>query len=208
MQIISSGKEVVKTRDKSKKRAEILDAAVLAFTELGFDRASMDYIAEKATASKRTVYNHFASKELLFNAVITRFIQDAAEQKQIKYDADTPLEEQLYRFADLKINLSTSPEQLGFMRMAFGVMITHPEISDQVMENTSTNEDGFQNWLLAAVADKKLKIEDVSVAAEVFWSMFSSSFFWMPLLQGPVDSERTQRLKEEFVATFLAKYSA
>ena len=34
--------------------------------EFGFSNVSMDAIAERAEASKRTVYNHFENKEALF----------------------------------------------------------------------------------------------------------------------------------------------
>ena len=81
----------IKRRDTSKKRNTILDAAIECFIELGYERTSMDYIAERACASKRTVYNHFASKELLFNAVIARFVVANEEQKQINYDPATSL---------------------------------------------------------------------------------------------------------------------
>lgn len=197
---------MIKQRDKSKKHNAILDAAVIAFEEMGFDRASMDYIAEKADASKRTVYNHFASKEILFNAVIERFIAETVEQKQIQYQSDEPIVSQLYKFADLKVNLSSSPEQLRFVKMAFGVMMTHPNIAAQVLASSELSEDGFQVWLNDAVKDGKLVIDDIALAAEVFWSMFTSTFFWMPMLQGQVEPSRAETLKKEFVATFLARY--
>ncbi|MDB5212979.1 MAG: hypothetical protein JWO86_906 [Myxococcaceae bacterium] len=40
------------------------------FLELGFERASMDEVANRAKTSKRSVYAHFESKEKLFLAVI------------------------------------------------------------------------------------------------------------------------------------------
>ncbi|REL35991.1 TetR/AcrR family transcriptional regulator [Thalassotalea euphylliae] len=196
----------IKPRDKSKKRNAILDAAIECFVEQGFERTSMDYIAEKACASKRTVYNHFASKELLFNAVIGRFVVANEEQKQIDYNPDTSLISQLRQFAQLKISISEDAKQLSFMRMAFGVLLTHPEIAEQVMQNTDKSEDGLHNWLQAAVDDGKLLINDIALAAEVFWSMFSSTFFWMALLQGPQEKARCELLTQEFLETFLAKY--
>ncbi|REL32539.1 TetR/AcrR family transcriptional regulator [Thalassotalea euphylliae] len=196
----------IKRRDTSKKRNTILDAAIECFIELGYERTSMDYIAERACASKRTVYNHFASKELLFNAVIARFIVANEEQKQIDYQPATSLAVQLRQFAQLKIAVSQDAKQLSFMRMAFGVLLTHPEIAERVMQNTDKSEDGLHNWLQAAVDDGKLLINDIALAAEVFWSMFSSTFFWMALLQGPQEKARCELLTQEFLETFLAKY--
>ena len=52
-----------KKRDTSKKRLAILDGAIRVFIENGYETSSMDRIAEAAGVSKRTVYNHFPSKE-------------------------------------------------------------------------------------------------------------------------------------------------
>ena len=54
----------------NEKRAQIIEAAVSEFQELGFTGASMDRVAARADVSKRTVYNHFESKEALFRAIL------------------------------------------------------------------------------------------------------------------------------------------
>jgi AcrR family transcriptional regulator len=51
-------------------REHILWVAKEVFLELGFERASMDAVANRAGTSKRSLYAHFESKEKLFLAVI------------------------------------------------------------------------------------------------------------------------------------------
>ena len=51
-------------------RERILFAAKEVFFEQGFERASMDAVASRAKASKRTLYAHFESKERLFLDVV------------------------------------------------------------------------------------------------------------------------------------------
>jgi AcrR family transcriptional regulator len=53
-----------------KLREHILWTAKDVFLEMGFERASMDVVANQAETSKRTLYAHFESKERLFLAVI------------------------------------------------------------------------------------------------------------------------------------------
>src|SRR6476469_10928079 len=48
----------------------ILEAAQRHFNEHGLERANVDAIAADAGVSKMTVYNNFASKEGLFQAVV------------------------------------------------------------------------------------------------------------------------------------------
>jgi AcrR family transcriptional regulator len=50
-------------------RKHILWAAKDVFLEMGFERASMDMVAERAATSKRSLYAHFESKDKLFLAV-------------------------------------------------------------------------------------------------------------------------------------------
>jgi AcrR family transcriptional regulator len=58
------------TRRGDELREHILWIAKTVFLEAGFERASMDVVAARAGASKRSVYAHFESKEKLFLAVI------------------------------------------------------------------------------------------------------------------------------------------
>src|SRR5882724_2632250 len=51
-------------------REHILRTAKDVFLELGFERASMDVVAARASTSKRTLYAHFESKDKLFLAVV------------------------------------------------------------------------------------------------------------------------------------------
>jgi len=48
----------------------ILWTAKDVFLEMGFERASMDHVANRAKTSKRSLYAHFENKEKLFLAVI------------------------------------------------------------------------------------------------------------------------------------------
>ncbi len=53
-----------------KLREHLLSVAKDVFLEMGFERASMDVIANRAKTSKRTLYAHFESKEKLYRAVV------------------------------------------------------------------------------------------------------------------------------------------
>jgi TetR/AcrR family transcriptional regulator of autoinduction and epiphytic fitness len=53
-----------------RKREAIVRAAVEEFRASGYEATSMDRIAEVAGVSKRTVYNHFPSKEALFSMIL------------------------------------------------------------------------------------------------------------------------------------------
>ena len=197
-----------KPRDTSKKHESILEAAITCFVEHGYDGTSMDMIAECAEASKRTVYNHFPSKEVLIEEAFNRFLKQAFDAKEIEYCPDRPIETQLSEFAESKMMLTADPRRLGLMRVTLGAFITHPQMAEKAIAYSDSLDDGLVTWLKAADEDGRLKIKDAELAAEVFWSLFSGTFFWPPILEGPVEGKRGKRLKREFIQVFMARYAA
>jgi AcrR family transcriptional regulator len=59
-------------RRTDRSRAQILDAAAVAFRELGFDGASLEEIATRAGLTRKTIYNLFGSKEDIALSLIAR----------------------------------------------------------------------------------------------------------------------------------------
>jgi AcrR family transcriptional regulator len=69
-------------RGRAGKRAAVLDAARAVFGREGYSRSSIDAIAGEAGVSTRTIYNHFPSKEELFNVVLTASATQVADDFQ------------------------------------------------------------------------------------------------------------------------------
>ena len=56
-------------KSRPDKHDAIIRAASEMFLAEGFDRTSLDQIAQRAGVSKQTIYSHFADKEALFKAI-------------------------------------------------------------------------------------------------------------------------------------------
>ncbi len=195
-------------RDTSKKRNSILDAAVKTFQKEGYENASMDRIAEVAKASKRTVYNHFESKEALFHAVLDRFFEEIKPLKQITYDPARSLEDQLSDFARAKVEIVTNPSWLGLMKVTMGVFIRDPNLVQTAMGKAMAGEDTLVTWLNAAKKDGKLTFDNAELTATIFWSLISGGLFWPLLFQDAPAQAELQTLKEELIQVFLSRYRA
>ena len=193
-------------RDTSKKRHQILDAAITAFDEKGYDNASMDYVAHVSDSSKRTVYNHFPSKEALFQAIIDRFIDELIEVKQIDYCAERSIKDQLMHFINNKLIIANNPKWLAVMKVSTSVFIANPELAHQTINKLADLEGIFANWLRAAVADNKLAINNIDAAAMIFNSMLSGTFFWPTIIGNKLPTTMTEIMKQEIVETFVNKY--
>jgi TetR/AcrR family transcriptional regulator of autoinduction and epiphytic fitness len=191
-----------------KKRAELLEAAADAFCDEGYEAASMDRIAERAGASKRTVYNHFGSKEALFHAVFEEFFEKVSELTQVTWDPARSLEAQLADFARSKSEVIADGRWRGLMLVGLGVCVQAPDFSLKTLARARAGEDTLVEWLRAANKAGKLKVPDAKAAADLFWSMVSGALFWPQLFVGPMPIKVRKRISADVIETFLCRFRA
>ena len=71
-----------KEREKKFRQSVMVDAAEELFAKKGFDKVTMNEIANKAEFTKRTLYRYFNSKEDLFFAVALKGFKEMAQYCQ------------------------------------------------------------------------------------------------------------------------------
>src|SRR5277367_2642966 len=103
-----------------RKRDAIISAAIEEFLATGYDATSMDRIAARANVSKRTVYNHFPSKEVLFAAILHQLWEARQTGDTPTYRADEPLRGQLLELVMRKLRLLTDESFIALARVAIG----------------------------------------------------------------------------------------
>lgn len=192
--------------NRSNKRQAILDAAIVEFQEHGLYGANMDRIAERAPASKRTVYKYFRTKEELFQAAISLTLDQISTLKEIPYDPERSLEDQLGDFAQAKASIAENPTWLGLMRVALAAFIQDPDLLKATLGKSEEGEDTLVAWLKAAQSDGKLDVPNVELAAKMFWSMSAGVLMWPQVLYSTMDPTIREILKGELVRMFLRNH--
>lgn len=197
------------TRSELKRRA-ILQAAKQAFQERGVHNTSMDELAALAEVSKRTVYNHFASKEALIITLMGELWQQATQCAGGVYEAHTDLQLQLRKLIEAEIEVICSREYIELNRVAFDHFFHRPEALRQQMEKFSAIETGITRWLKAATADGRLRDLDIEIGSKQIHSLIKGSCFWPQLMQvSPLLNPQERReLAERTAALFLSQYAA
>ncbi len=201
--------EKEKTRSELKREA-IVEAAKRAFEAYGVQGTSMDKLAEIAQVSKRTVYNHFTSKEELVLHLISDLWQQSMVQVDIPYSPDEPLDDQLERLLEAEVALVSGSEFLGLARIAAGHFMYHPEdIRDRVAEFDAM-ETALHRWLLAAAEDGRLKPLDTSLAVKQLHSLVKGSCYYLQLLglAPELDDDEKAKLVSDTAELFLGHYRA
>ncbi len=107
------------------KKMEILNAASSVFLEHGYERSSMDGVAKRAGCSKATLYNYFASKENLLDAVVraysTHFLTRAANDLCSPQNETLSLEIKLQQFGECMLGaMTTDWKSMQLYRMVVG----------------------------------------------------------------------------------------
>lgn len=190
------------------KREDILEAAVTEFKKNGFNATSMDRIAATAKVSKRTVYNHFESKEILFQTITQAACDRITQVSEHPYSADIPVEEQLCKIAEQEIALLISPEFLDTVRMITSESFATPELTRSNFENFQDNSIGIVKWIILASESGKLKVKDPIRAGKQFLALIENFALW-PQLYGlkPAPDDKEQKLIiESTVEMFLNTY--
>jgi TetR/AcrR family transcriptional regulator of autoinduction and epiphytic fitness len=188
-----------------RKRVAIIDAAIAEFRANGFEATSMDKIAATAAVSKRTVYNHFPSKDELFAEIMSQLWQDSVAQMAIPYRAGEPLRPQLMELLRQKMRMLADASFLDLARVAIAETIHSPERAREMVARLSDKDVGLAPWIRAAQADGKLKPADAQFAAHLLEAPLKSFAFWPQVTMGqPIPGQAIQeQVLEAAVGMFL-----
>ncbi|BAQ82482.1 TetR/AcrR family transcriptional regulator [Pseudomonas sp. St29] len=192
------------------KRNAIIQAAISEFRASGFDITSMDKIAATAGVSKRTVYNHFPSKEELFAEILHKLWASISAQADVVYRHDRPLREQLEALLRAKLQLLADDNFLDLARVAIAATIHSPERAQDMVARLGEREEGLTLWIRGALADGRLKPLDPEFAAQQMHGLLKSFAFWpqITLGQPPLAADLQTRVIESALDMFLSHYQA
>lgn len=189
------------------KRMQILDAAEELFHSIGVENTSMDQLAQQAQVSKRTVYNHFATKDVLFQAILQRMFDKLSEGSELRFDISTSIDQQLRRIAEDEVAMLSSDAFLRVAKIAIMQVMQRPELAKVMNDNALGCKRYLETFLTDACAAGVLKITDIPFASKQFIFQLKSFVFYPTLfgLEKQTDAVR-EKIIDEAVMMFLARY--
>lgn len=206
---VREGAEPAKLRLTDRKREDILRAASEAFRHDGFRGSSAEDIAERAGVSKRTLYNHFASKDVLFDAVIESYWLRLTSQIEASADPSLPIEDRIVSLTLSRLSVLIDPEVLGFFRAILGESMRTAELTRAWGHGVDAlSLLGLTAFVLEEKARGRLAFESAETAASQLWGLCLDPLFWpsVLLLRARIDRAERERVAREGAKTFLARY--
>ncbi|QKV55502.1 TetR/AcrR family transcriptional regulator [Comamonas antarctica] len=193
-----------------RKRAAIVQAAVAEFRARGFEATSMDQVAATAEVSKRTLYNHFASKEALFAQILRQLWDRSAARMDLAYRPDLPLAPQLSALLLQKVALVSGADFIDLARVALTATLHSPQRAQDMLQRLAQKENALLTWVCAAQQDGRLKPADPLQVVQQMESLVKGSAFWPQVTLGqPRLGPRMQKqLAADTAELVLSRYAA
>ncbi len=193
-----------------RKRAAIVQAAVAQFRAHGYEATSMDQVAAAAEVSKRTLYNHFASKEALFAQILVQLWERSVALLDLAYRPDRPLQEQLSALLLQKVAMVSGEDFIDLARVAITATIHSPQRAQDMLLRLAQKENALLTWVRAAQNDGRLKPADPLQVVQQMESLVKGSAFWpqVTLGQPRLETQAQQQLAADTAELILARYAA
>ena len=190
-------------RRKAERRDQIIAAAARVFFEKGFSRTSMDDVLNTVGGSKRTLYQHFPSKEELFTAVIT----SASERTLSNSHPNTlgDLKQTLVDLGTRYVSMLVSYDGLAIYRAMIAEAPHLPDLAKTFYETGPQRLSETLNDIFAAHNKSgRTKIVHPDEAAEQFIGMMRGNLHLLALTRNEIPSQaQIAHMVEAAVRTLL-----
>ena len=183
-------------------------AATEEFLTRGFLGTSMDRIAESAKVSKRTVYDHFPSKDDLFQAIVDEILKRVEEMPVHEYSGEKALDEQLLEIGNTFAKTITEREFMKLSKVVIASFIQSPGWAHNTIKAYSRLRQDMIALFKGGKKDGRLNIKDPEKAATQFCGLIKEIAFWPELMAGqkPITTRERNAAVKDAVAMFLDHY--
>lgn len=191
-----------------KKRLALIEAAQQEFIEHGFSCANMDRVCERAGTSKRTLYRHFESKDVLFIESIQTVLETQRARLQLKYTSDIDVETQLRIYLHAKLDSMYEDFGLPLAKMVISEFMRTPELAENYLHQLQRQDELLENWFTDAIADNKVKGLDPAMMSCMLMCLLKGNCLWPQLVanQAVPSAEQRKKIVEDILTLFFDGY--
>ena len=184
-------------RAEARKQA-ILDAALELLMEVGYDRLSMDALAEKAHAGKATIYRHWSGKAQVVAEAVHRM---KAGGVPTAFPSTGSLRGDLLAALD-QIACSASDVDAAIIAGVMSAMRSDPELAELVRSQVLDSKKGEFNGII----DRAVRRGELPQggSAELVEEVISALLINQLVIRGlPVDGEFSTHVVDDIVLPLL-----
>ena len=191
-----------------KKHIALIKAAQKEFIEHGFSGANMDRVCESAGTSKRTLYRHFESKDVLFIESIQTVMETQRARLQLKYSKSEDIEIQLKTYLLAKLDSMYEDFGLPLAKMVISEFMRTPELAENYMKQLQHQDELLDKWFAEAIADNKIKALEPEVMSNMLMCLLKGNCLWPQLVanRSVPNLEQRNKIVKDILTLFLDGY--
>ena len=194
-----------KEREKERRRQQIMVAAKRVFSDKGFNKATMEDIAQEAELSPGTLYLYFKNKEELYASLSLRILQYLLIRvEHVNEEKDAGPDEKLKSLVDAMYDVYEFDPLIIINMFHLQSSETLKNLSPQLMEEIkvlSRKSLGSIAQIFKEGVDEGIFIDQHPVAlADTFWALFSGVVLW--LTSKKIIDQRKDYLKQTLDVAF------
>jgi len=193
-----------KEREKERRRQQIIVAAKRVFSEKGFNKATMEDIAQEAELSPGTLYLYFKNKEELYASLSLRILQYLHIRVEHVDKEDLNPEQKLDALIEAMYDVYAFDPLILINMFHLQSSETLKNLSDKLMgeiEELSRKSIGAIANIFEAGIREGVFIDRHPVAlADIFWALFSGVILWTTSKK--IINEEKDYLKETLKIAF------
>ncbi len=129
------------------KKQEIIKSAINIFVDQGFDRPTMDYIAQKTEVSKRTLYKHFSSKRDLLDSILVELLNERKETMLFTIPEDLALDKQVEMVIREKLKHSLDPSNIKLCKIILSEYLKDKGFLKEQIDLVLRTENATLEWI-------------------------------------------------------------
>ena len=181
---------------KAATRAQILQSALMCFSEKGFHQTTMDDIVAQSGLSKGALYWHFKGKKELFIALIEWFMLQMGEQIDHAWTDDMSAADKIR--AMVEVTLAGSEQMVPFVKIFLDFWAQTPE-DVQLQQIFASIIDEYETKLEEIINDGVASgefqpVEDPRNLSLAMFAMLDALFLYYTLLGNKVEMHASARI--------------
>ncbi|QBD80287.1 TetR family transcriptional regulator [Ktedonosporobacter rubrisoli] len=197
-----------KARLLERKQEAIKVAARELFLQHGYANTTMEMVAARAGVSIMTLYRHFRSKDILFQAMIEHLCCHQAKPARETFWVGSPAEV-LHRLGQVRLSQILDPDEIALYRVIIGAQEQFPEVGQMYYHlRYEKVVEPLSRYFTQLDQQGSLHIPDPASSARVFLSLLQGTIIErLRLGVEPMSSdEEISKHIEACVAFFLAAH--
>ncbi len=190
------------------RRSEIFKAALAVFSELGYDRATLNDVVERVGVSKGCLYHHFESKERLFLELLHDKLATVRADEEMVKATPGSREEVLGALVERIWRHLQEPGQIELTKLAITELPKIPEAARYLFDEVVTRKREMMRKVLergGSASGVGLSEADVETAAVVIPWMIMGVALGRHLCRGIDPSKVSSERVGEVVAGVILK---